>query len=820
MKRRDMLKSTVPAILAVSTTQAVAEEPSGEAFARVATRTKAETNQFSEHVNVIETLGRSQAGDGGGGRYLRTLTRVRGGFSDQAGQHFAPDRSEPLPAALFGAMGGDPSVDDHPGLTEAIQAAVEAGGGMIELAPDRTYYLSEALEIDPTRITLAARGATLSFVLKNFRDPDANEEIAPDLARADLGAPLSAGEPRQIKRRLRMEQYRRYRVVLEAFLPDARDAEQKAIRLALQSDAAENDGSSGVTRVLRPSIDAIRRGDRLTWIVEIDSPSTEPTLSLMPSGGIAVTRVSIKEVSDNACLRIVTPPGAPRRGHNHHELRGFKVEGSMVTQRLVDGIVFDTPVNAEQRGLHSRCQLYNVDVSTGIGRGLVFGRQTYLVNLFGSRIVCSESCVDTIESPSSVDAGENIAVFGGNLGGAKIGVRNRGMSLRFFSSSINFCRQWYRGNGMVEFVSPWMESKSYGAAEARTLDFADTHYRLDVQAGLAKIFGGYLQIGGNPDAPVFGDAFFRIGRNATLMLRDVTAYNWTNAGDVWAVGEGRLDCHSLRGDSRTAVPAIVKRDDVHNLFGAGGRFPAEMLEIDAWVSSPHSAAFALGPGTVEFRPVRRVDTVLTRGQSSIKATSSPEGVSPGNLVRGDGVPEGATVTHVEGATIGLSQNANGNGPQTLEFRLSPSGRLQLDVTADAQHRSLRLRKEGVGSGTPCFLHMAYPASAGDSTGCELFWRVDDPERRSAPVFFTAEFVALGETTSERVPRVRTKTHVAEAQREANAATNGFDRVVLQSRGGNAGYAPAWATHVLITCDVSALGPKSALRISAIHANCY
>lgn len=170
--------------------------------------------------------------------------------------------------------------------------------------------------------------------------------------------------------------------------------------------------------------------------------------------------------------------------------------------------------------------------------------------------------------------------------------------------------------------------------------------------------------------------------------------------------------------------------------------------------------------------------------------------------------------------IGLSQNANGNGPQTLEFRLSPSGRLQLDVTADAQHRSLRLRKEGVGSGTPCFLHMAYPASAGDSTGCELFWRVDDPERRSAPVFFTAEFVALGETTSERVPRVRTKTHVAEAQREANAATNGFDRVVLQSRGGNAGYAPAWATHVLITCDVSALGPKSALRISAIHANCY
>lgn len=78
------------------------------------------------------------------------------------GRRFRLAEDEPT-VEMFGAIGGAPDRDDHPGIAATLAWLIERGGGVLRCRPGAVYYLSQTVTIDPTLISLEGNGATWDF---------------------------------------------------------------------------------------------------------------------------------------------------------------------------------------------------------------------------------------------------------------------------------------------------------------------------------------------------------------------------------------------------------------------------------------------------------------------------------------------------------------------------------------------------------------------------------------------------------------------------------------------------------------------------------
>jgi len=131
--------------------------------------TELERFAVPDAVAVIQTVGHSVPGQGAA-RYQATdetgVSPYRARTAN--GRWFA--LAEPLLFVdMFGALGGDPSQDDHPAIQAAIDYNEAFRHGVVWCKPGQVYYLGQTVVIDPTRTSIEAGSATWDFRLKSFR---------------------------------------------------------------------------------------------------------------------------------------------------------------------------------------------------------------------------------------------------------------------------------------------------------------------------------------------------------------------------------------------------------------------------------------------------------------------------------------------------------------------------------------------------------------------------------------------------------------------------------------------------------------------------
>lgn len=364
-----------------------------------------------------------------------------------------------------------------------------------------------------------------------------------------------------------------------------------------------------------------------------------PYVRIQSNAKVRVSSWSVKVVPNNTILRLTVPPGSAGgqlRGHNYRDWRNFKIAGKPGDESaFVIATTWDTPVYPTgDLGQHSRGNWYNVDISDGVGVGLDLRNRTYLSNYYGCRIVTSKRCVQTMAG--ALDAGENITFFGGNMGGGEVGVSNEGnFEIHMISTSIDFSRQWYVGGGGFSMIAGHLETNAPTVAGYPLIDVTVGHCHIQAK----------LQVNGST-TPVL-DYPFRVAKGGFLNIEAETPYNLHGTAEALCTGEGRFRMVARGGTSRE-MDAITKRDDVHNLFGVGGSFETDEIEILAWVGSG-AAHQQTSPHQIEFGSASSFTADAAQGSRVLVNTSiSPSGTQDQAKIS-DGSASGSRVAGYQNA---------------------------------------------------------------------------------------------------------------------------------------------------------------------------
>jgi hypothetical protein len=752
------------------------------------------------------------SGGGGGGGTTATPNSVLG--------YYTPE--------MFGAVGNNPSTDDWAGLQAAFDAATSAGGGTVFYNPEKAYYSSKTVSFDPSRIALIASSAALDFSLKTFINPasspekvlngdfnfatnwsnSANTNNTITYGANTVSAPAAAGSViglySEFGQQIAVTAGKTYRVILNVVsittitvgINTSRD-----ITISFRPSGIGAGGSGGTGRTAKNTDNEYTSSK--TWVWDIVTPYTNPYLTIQSNCGFEIEKISIKELPDNTCLLVRTPASGNQRGHNYHDIHNVKIRGNTSYTDYVDGVVFDTPTD----GFSSRLNTFGIDVSGGVGRGLVFQNRAYLMNFHSPRIVTSVASVDTLEG--AADAGENIAFFGGNLGGGKVGIRNRGMAIRLYSTSIDFTKQFYVGTGDLEIHGGWNETNQHTSADALASDWADTQYRYDVTGGTVKLFGGYTQIDGSTTPQA--EAIFRIAKNATVDLVNHNAYNLHTTSGAMAVGEGRISASFRGGVNKELEPVLMRNQGSRVLVGTEDN----ALTLNTWLAST-SKQKQPDRRTINWHTNKTFTGTLARGSATI-AVADTTGLVTGYTVEGTGIVAGSTIVSITTSTnIVLSNPVSGNGSQSLlAYQTSPyaTATVGLDTTIfQTGLKSLKFTKSGIGA-TSLVGYIAIPVPAGRAVGGELYFKVPAIGGSASvqSLFIDAAFVALAGADSTDTPAISDTKQSITSQSFPITFSAGLDwtKVTWKSTrvdGSSAhdGYSPEWATHVLLSFNFANL----------------
>lgn len=563
------------------------------------------------------------------------------------------------------------------------------------------------------------------------------------------------------------------------------------VRLA---QGAINGGSGGTFRSITMPATGWAAGQAFTF--EVAATVSNPFFAVNTSMALKLRSVSLKELPDNACMKYsVTDAGQGLRGHNYREWRNFKIAGRPDQASLVEGIVFDTIVSA----FSSRVGFYNVDVSDGVGRGLLFKNRFYLGFFVGCRVVCTEACIETMAG--AADAGENIAFIHGNLGGGKAGIVNRGMSIRLISTSIDFTQQFYTGVGNLEAVTCWFETNA---------NSDPSKYYLDITEGTANFFGGLIQIDGST-VPVL-DTPFRVAPRCTLDFDGTRFYNCNGTTDAWVSGGGRVAFGAGIVPFALNCPTIKQRDARHSRWGYGGLFEGPNIEIPCWVDSAAPGVKRTDARNIGFVTYNQRTATLARGSPVLTNLSSTQGLAIGHEVTGPGIQPGSLIRSIDSASqVTMTQPANGVLQQTVTFVTPSFGGLGMDISkaqARTGTQSLRLFRSGVGSGTSSLAYVAMPVRPGRKIGTEFWWKVPPVGSADFPVYFDSFFAALTDRGPDQAPLVSQVTEFATDQPKKISSSAGQDWTrffynTMQNNlsAGHDGWAPEWATHAIVRINL-------------------
>lgn len=508
---------------------------------------------------AIQTMGYSAVNDGGGATYYRSGTLASGGFTAD-GANWNPDLRKGVYPEQFGAVPGNSSFDSSPAFLAARDALNAQGGGVIHLRSASTYYLSETLEIDPTRITIRGQGyqSVLDWRLKSFTAQDdmpqhvlnpsydsgsanwtasAYQTIAPDWSGGKVSWTCAVyGDYAEFGQRLPTVAGRKYRIrmVVDEIVSTTIDINtHRTINVSFRQSGIGVGGSGGTARTAsNQSSFYTGPGSVFEWIVVC--PWSNAYLTVGSNATAGIRSLEVFDYATNQCIHIETPAGSNMRGHNTHGLFDFRIIGTndAAKRDVVIGLFFDTLTAP----LSSRYRVEGLDIADGIGIGEVFFNRAYLIEHKSCRIVTSAICIQTL--PGAADAGEQLTWNGGNIGGARIGIQNGGnYHLRFNTVSNDFARQWIvASDGSIEWFGGHLENASFGSDQTA----ADDQYRIDL-SGEAEVLmhGGYMLNGGSVANLSNALAPMRIRGKGRMVMRDTKHYGLTGALGVIAVTEGK-----------------------------------------------------------------------------------------------------------------------------------------------------------------------------------------------------------------------------------------------------------------------------------------
>lgn len=732
---------------------------------------KGDTTRFAPLVReLLETLSSGSVLDGLAG-HISDHDNPHEVTADQVGMGTVLNRSlfpEDF-VAVVGAdgVGGLSTRDDTAAMQAAINAA-QISGAPLSLKPRQTYYFSGAgsLVYDPSRLTLLGNSAIFNFSGKSFTDPATSPELATNagfdssagwiasgnttLAPVFEGSQLRFTPPEGVNNYLEIGQLvvaptgSRIRVTMEVGEIVSHTVGQSTFR-DVGISFRKNTGSAA------GSIAAGGQAGGSTWffgnnasdyapgaVVTRDFVVTEanPYVRIQTNAVIKLNSFSVKVIPNNVCILCRVPEasqGGMLRGHNYREWRNLKMVGKPGEATFVELVYFDTPVYpVGDLGQQSRVNWYNIDISDGVGKALIFNNRTYLSNFFGCRFVCAEACVETI--PGSHDAGENIAFFGGNLGGGKIGILNRGgFEIGLFGTSIDFSRQWYVGGGDFYMSGCHLETNAPTVAG---------YPLIDVTGGLTQIRGTKLQVNGST-VPVL-TAPFRVAAGGFLDIESKTPYNLHGTTDALCEGDGRFRFVAAGGLGKE-MDAVGKRDDRHNRLGAGGRFQGSSITVNTWISGGAQQR-NVGRYKVEYPTGSSFAGTVARGSNLITGVTATPQV--GWVITLPGFPAGTTVSGFNATTQTVTvtsafQSAGGLKDVTFEFASPASAVMELST---AQHRSgaqsLRIAKgANVGSST-LIANFAIPITPPHAAGAEWWWKIPPAGSGTTAIYFQTSLVRL------------------------------------------------------------------------------
>lgn len=556
-------------------------------------------------------------------------------------------------------------------------------------------------------------------------------------------------------------------------------------------------------------------------VVTFDAVLTaaNPYLRIQSNADIKINSITAKVLPDNTGIlfRAVTSNRAVSRGI--HQLR---VTGKSSQQAWVDACVFDTQAAA----LTSRANFYGLSVGPSCGRGLVFQNRMYLAAFYGAQITASVACIDTLSG--SEDAGENIGFFGGNCGAGSnagsVGIRNMGgFALHFSQFSVDFVDTWYEGVGGAIFGDGcWFEKNENASLGKRYINLL---------TGRLKARGTRVQVDG--DTVTNDIAPFFVGEGGWLDIEADVPYNIHGPDGAMCEGPGRFTWRGQGGVSKS-IDAITKRDDDHNILGAGGRFEDSSIIIPAWVAA-QAGQQQIDRYTIGVAAQGSISGVsAARGSNLVTGVGSGGFTNVGTLITDPAYPAGTTVSGYNSGTsvLTLTQNRNTAGITggTVAYQLTSSARAGMRLAAGAGRngtQALEFYKSGTGPGA--FLcNIAVPIKGDRAFGAEWWYTVAAISGSSlvTGVYFQTLFVQLHDVPGLVIPIIgASRQFISDLPQTGIDLSVGKDwtRVVTSTNRVDAGathdgYAPAWATHILITINLATVPIDFLMQFDDLHAN--
>lgn len=831
----------------------------------------------------------------------------------------AADPGTLYPDQFDSAAGSSATHDDAPAI-KAMLAQSLVDGRLPALRANKRYYLGSTITLDPSRQGLRGNGAVLDFRLKAFVDPNAQAELLSD-AGFDSGSPWistsnttlqpvytasdlvfqpAAGtyEYLEVGQRITCAAGQALTVTItvdEISTVYVGPNTFRSVGFSLRAPTGSTPAGSIATGANVGTIGGCSNQDTIyatakaaglpaVYTFSITPTVANPYLRVQGNSGLRLGGISIKPVPENHCMLIRTPAttaGGQLRGHNYRELENFKIAGRSDQGAFVDGILFDTP----SAGLSSRAQMRNVDISDGMGRGLVFANRTYLNTFINMRVVTAKACVETLTG--SADAGENISFFGGNFGGGECGIRNPGgMDIRLFGTSIDFSRQWIVG-GNIKLIGGHLEMNAPTVAGYPMIDATG-----DVNIRTTSI------IVDGSTVPVL-DTPFRVGAGAILDIEATVPYNLGGTSGALCSGAGRFRWRGWGGANKV-IPAIAKRDADHSILGTGGSFDDAAITIPAWMPAatgqqkidrytvglappfavvgdvtqgeraiintavvPNGLIINAALTSAEAAPGTRIAAIQTTGAlfngttsvgSNVITTVTPQptySVIANRYVTGPGIPPGARVLSYNSNSITLDKLCSAaatitlstarvvilsqpwNGPTAAQVSvagvLDQTARETMALSTDAFRsgtQSLKLAK--VGSGPTSWLaHIAVPIEADRAIGAEWWYKIPAGLGTGVTaVYFTTSFVHLQHAEDAmQVPQIGQQLFISDLPQSGIDLATGRDWTLMSSSTNRVdpstshdGYAPAWATHFLITVNLFNTPNGFVMYLDDLHAN--
>lgn len=740
----------------------------------------------------------------------------------------------------FDSLAGSGSTHDDLAAFNAMIAACRADGRVPTGRAGVTYYFSNTLTFDPSKVGFEGNGCKLSFANKTFSDPAAAAEKLSDPS-FDTGAPwvvstnntvtptydgrlnflfadgtlnylevgqqIACGAGDLLKIVVVFDEIRSTSYVANTF---------RDVILSLRANTGTAAGSIGSgasvgTVGTAKNTDPQYVGAGSTFTFYVTAGAANPYLRIQSNTQVRIASISAKVMPNNTCVLFRTPADGQQRGHNYKNFRNFKILGRADQAAYVDGFYFDTQIS----GFASRANFYNVDVSDNIGRPLVFANRAYLMNFYSCRIVGTKTALETISG--SADAGENIAFFGGNLGGGEIGIKNEaGFAIRLFGTSIDFSRQWIVG-GNVTMFGGWLETNAPTVAG---------YPLIDVTNGEVILRQTRVQVDGSVTAVL--DYPFRVAAKCFLDIEAETPYNLHGTARALCTGDGRFRFKGVGGSSKEIEP-ITKRDANHNILGSGGGFEDSALLPLMWMSTTQTTAVQADRTHIVWpSSVTALTATFTRGAYAM-TVSSNSSLAIGNTLVGAGIRPGTIILAISGTTVTTNKRFTADG-SSVAVSAHASGAYAtagMEISTSTHRtgaQSLRIFKTAIGASN-LTATIAIPVEPGRAFGCEWYYKIPGGGTGTTAVYFQTFFAKVA-VDEDGVPCVAGNTvFISDLPQTSIDLAAGRDWTRLASHtnrydatSAHDGYAPLWATHMLVVINLASAPSGFEMFIDDMHAN--